>query len=113
MRLLERNKVDVLLAAAAPRATAYVADERPTYLTPAEARAVVQPAGGHTSAQLYGERVSRMLTMLYDGPIPLAEGMGVCVSANAISTGVPDYRIVAPPEQWSGHQRATLEGVQA
>ena len=69
-------------------------------------RAAVYPAGRELDAQVYGERISDMRVMLYDGPEALEIGMGVCVEPG---DGVPDYRIIRL-EQWT-HVRATLERI--
>ena len=69
-------------------------------------RAAIYPAGRELDAQVYGERISDMRVMLYDGPEALEIGMGVCVND---AGGVPDYRIIRL-EQWA-HVRATLERI--
>ena len=71
-----------------------------------EIRAAIYPAGKELEAQIYGERVSETLTMLYEGAKALEVGMGACVE---VADGVPDYRIIRI-EKWA-HTRATLEKI--
>lgn len=69
-------------------------------------RAAIYPAGRELEAQVYGERISDMRLMLYEGAAKLEVGMGVCVD---VTDDVPDYRIIRI-EQWA-HTRATLERI--
>lgn len=69
-------------------------------------RAAIYPAGRELDAQVYGERISDMLLLLYEGAEALDVGMGVCVKTQ---DGIPDYRIIRI-EQWA-HTRATLERI--
>lgn len=103
MRLQEKAKRDITLR---PRTGG---TDVPIWGAGTSTRAVIQPLGGAVAAQVYGEKVSRMKLMLYDGTETLVEGMGVCVD---VAGDQPcDYFIKIPPEPWSGHQRTTLEWI--
>ena len=69
-------------------------------------KATVQPRRGSTVATRYGEDSTRMLLMLTTDARPLREGMGVCLYGQ---DGACDYRIAAPVEAWTTHQRAVLK----
>lgn len=70
--------------------------------------AVIQPLNGAIAANLYGERLKSMKLLLYDGTIPIAQGMGVC--AEVAADQPCDYKIVSS-ESWAGHQRAAMEWI--
>jgi hypothetical protein len=55
--------------------------------------AKIQPAGGQLQAAEYGEKLSYMLTMRYEGNEILKEKDGVCVFVGP--TENPDYRVKA------------------
>lgn len=95
MRLREREKRDVQL-----RAFTGLDDDVYTFGEGVHIRAAVYPVSDQLAVQVYGERVSQMRRMLYDGPERLEVGMGV-----ALHDGM--YRIIAL-EAWT-HQAATLE----
>ena len=54
-------------------------------------QANIYPATGKLQAELYGEKLNYMMNMLYDGPVPIKEGDGICVDVKA--TESPDYRV--------------------
>lgn len=54
-------------------------------------QANIYPASGKLQAELYGEKLNYMMNMLYDGPVPIKEGDGICVGVKA--TEPPDYRV--------------------
>lgn len=56
-------------------------------------RANIYPATGKLQAEIYGEKLNYMLNMLYDGPVELAEGDGVCVFVSKDSK--PDYKVIS------------------
>ena len=53
----------------------------------------ISPASGKLQAEIYGERLNYILNMLYDGPLDLKEGDGICVYAPKKSE--PDYKIIS------------------
>ena len=63
---------------------------------PIEAR--IWPAGGRVQAEQYGERLTYMKNMLYEGAEALMEGDGFCVSV--AGTSDPDYRIVSVQREY-------------
>ena len=97
MRLREREKRDVQL-----RPFTGLDEDVYTFGEGVHVRAAIYPISGQLAAQVYGERVSQMRWMLYDGPVRLEVGMGV-----ALHDGM--YRIIAL-EVWA-HQAATLEKI--
>lgn len=56
-------------------------------------QANIYPASGKLQAELYGEKLNYMMNMLYDGPIHINEGDGICVGVKA--TEPPDYKVVS------------------
>lgn len=77
--------------------------------TAVEFQANVQPASGRLSTQMYGERVTYMKSLKYQGDLFVEaknEGDGVCV--NVAADHDPDYRIVSI-ETWSTHQNILIE----
>jgi len=52
-----------------------------------------QPMSGGVEARVYGESMRYMRTMLYDGPVTIEEGDGVCVFVG--ENEWPDYRVHA------------------
>lgn len=97
MRLREREKQDVLM-----RPFTGLEEDVYTFGEGVHVRAAVYPINSQLAAQVYGERVSVMRRMLYDGPVRLEVGMGV-----ALDDGM--YRVIAL-EVWA-HQTATLEKI--
>lgn len=66
----------------------------PGYSTIAnELKANIYPASGKLQAEIYGERLNYIRNMLYDGPILLVEGDGLCVYVSKDSN--PDYKIIS------------------
>ena len=51
----------------------------------------IYPASGKLQAELYGEKLNYMMNMLYDGPVSIKEGDGICVGVEL--TEPPDYRV--------------------
>lgn len=66
----------------------------------------IQPAGGRLMAEMYGERVAGMLSLLTEEGAPITEAQGVCVDR----TDEPDYRVVAV-RSFGGVTVADLEKV--
>ncbi|MCI6276834.1 MAG: hypothetical protein MR639_08855 [Clostridium sp.] len=58
-----------------------------------EIKANISPASGKLQAEIYGQRLNYMLNMLYDGPIELVEGDGICVYVSKDSK--PDYKVIS------------------
>lgn len=65
----------------------------PGYSEPIEIKANISPASGKLQAEIYGERLNYILNMLYDGPVELVEGDGICVYVSKDSE--PDYKIIS------------------
>lgn len=66
----------------------------PGYSTEAiDIKANIYPATGRLQSEIYGERLNYILNMLYDGPILLVEGDGICVYVSQDSK--PDYKIIS------------------
>ncbi len=63
------------------------------HLEPIEIRANVSPASGKLQAEIYGERLNYILNMLYDGPLELVEGDGICVYVDKEHD--PDYKVIS------------------
>lgn len=99
MRLRERDKRDVIL-----RACTGLNDDAYTWGEATAIRAAVYPAGRRLDPQVYGERVTDMRLLLYDGSLALEVGMGV-----ALRDGPPEWRIDSL-EAWT-HQTAVLERI--
>lgn len=100
MRLRERDKQTVRL-----RGMTGLADDTCTWGEATPIRAAIYPAGERLDPRVYGEHLSDMRLMLYDGQLTLRPGMGVAVGEG----DAPQYRIVSV-ERWS-HQRAVLERI--
>lgn len=60
---------------------------------PIEIEANIWPAAGELQAQIYGEKLKYINTMLYDGKIELNEGDGICVYVDKDSK--PDCKIIS------------------
>ena len=94
MRLREREKRDVLL-----RAFTGLDEDVYTFGEGVHVRAAIYPISGQLAAQVYGERVSYMCRMLYDGPVRLEVGMGVALKAalvgSAVTIGEPEFPMMA------------------
>lgn len=58
-----------------------------------EVKANIYPASGKLKAEIYGERLNYILNMIYDGPISMVEGDGICVYVSEDSK--PDYKIIS------------------
>lgn len=59
----------------------------------AEVSATIWPASGRIQAEMYGERLTYILNMLYEGSEQLSEGDGICVYVNADVD--PDYKVIS------------------
>lgn len=102
MRLRERDKRVVVLRVPLPHDDLYI------WQGPGLAvRAAVYPLSGQLAAQMYGDKLTQMRLMLYDGPETIRPGLGVCVDVPG--TQSCDYRVVSV-ERW-GHQKVTLEWI--
>lgn len=77
--------------------------------TAIEIKANVSPAGGKLQAEIYGERLNYILNMLYDGPIELKEGDGICITTYAINNLIPDYKVISIKEY--SHKVIELEKI--
>ncbi|WP_207706211.1 hypothetical protein [Clostridium sp. HBUAS56017] len=53
----------------------------------------IWPASGKVQAEIYGEKLKYINNMLYDGPVKLNEGDGICVYVPKESK--PDYKIIS------------------
>ena len=58
----------------------------------------IWPAGGRVQAETYGQRLTYMKNMLYEGCEPLREGDGICVDVSPAED--PDYRIVSVQREY-------------
>jgi hypothetical protein len=76
---------------------------------PTPIRAAIRPLRSVLDAQLYGQRVQRMLMLLYAGLEDITEGTCLCVDVAA--TDPPDYRVVSVAK-WPGHRRLDVERIQ-
>ncbi|MBQ7885502.1 MAG: hypothetical protein IJ313_01260 [Clostridia bacterium] len=97
MRLREREKTDVGVYKQLGRS-----DDVYQWHNPVTIRAAVYPAGRSLDPKIYGNRVTEMRLMLYDGDVELEVGMGVSLDGT-----LPAY-LVKSLEKWD-HQRAVLE----
>ena len=64
-----------------------------------EIKATIWPAGGRIQAEMYGERLSYMKNMEYDGAETMQEGDGICVFVGADEE--PDYKIVSIKSEYN------------
>lgn len=71
-------------------------------------RANVQPAGGRTLIEMYGERLAYMLTAYAESDTDILEADGVCVYVAPDKE--PDYKVVAI-RRWNTHYVIDLEKV--
>ena len=97
MRLRERDKVSVTVYEPLGRN-----DDVYQWGASKAIRAAVYPAGRSLRPEIYGNRVSEMRIMLYDGGEKLEVGRGV-----SLDGGLPTY-LIKEVERWD-HQRAVLE----
>lgn len=67
-------------------------------------RAAVYPGGRNLDPKVYGDRITEMRLMLYEGEETLEAGMGI-----SFDDGLPAFRI-ASVEKWD-HQRIVLERI--
>lgn len=56
-------------------------------------KANIYPATGKIQAEIYGERLSYIFNMLYDGDKEIVEGDGICVFVDKDSK--PDYKVIS------------------
>lgn len=71
-------------------------------------RANVQPAGGRTLIEMYGERLVYMLTAYVDTKTDILEADGICIYV--VPDKAPDYKVVAI-RRWNTHYVIDLEKV--
>lgn len=74
-----------------------------------EIKANVQPASGQLNASLYGERLTYMLQLKYQGDMITTnhdEGAGLCVDVSG--TDKPDYKIISI-QQFATHKNIMIE----
>lgn len=64
-----------------------------TYGTAIPIQATIWPAGGRIQAELYGQRLSYIKNMEYEGSETMKEGDGICV--NVGPEEAPDYKIIS------------------
>lgn len=55
--------------------------------------AAIWAAGGKVQAEMYGERLTYIKNMHYEGTEPMKEGDGICVDVDP--EAVPDYKIIS------------------
>lgn len=78
------------------RKTTAVTDEGgriPAWESPIGIRATVWQAQGRMQAEMYGERLTYMKNMEYEGTLAINEGDGICV--NVSDEQEPDYIVVS------------------
>jgi len=56
-------------------------------------KATIWPAGGRVQAEMYGERLSYIKNMEYEGQEAMQEGDGICVFVGPGEA--PDYKIIS------------------
>lgn len=61
--------------------------------TATKIKANIWPASGKLQVEMYGLRINNILNMLYDGPVTITEGDGICVYVD--STKEPDYKVIS------------------
>lgn len=64
-----------------------------TYEAAVPIQATIWPAGGRIQAEMYGERLTYIKNMEYDGQEAMQEGDGICVFVGPEAD--PDYRIIS------------------
>lgn len=69
------------------------------YAEAVEIQAIIWPAGGRIQAEMYGERLSYIKNMEYEGAEPMREGDGVCVFVGPEDP--PDYKIISIKPEYS------------
>lgn len=69
------------------------------YEKPIEIRATIWPAGGRVQAEMYGEKLTYMKNMAYEGTEKMKEGDGICVFTGPEEA--PDYKIVSIKSEYS------------
>jgi len=71
-------------------------------------KANIQPAGGRMMTELYGLRLTYMLTMIVPIHVNIRELDGVCVFV--LPDSLPDYKVIAV-RTWSQHKALDLERI--
>lgn len=104
MRLRERDKVTVTVKMPDNETND---DQTYRFKGGIPLRVVLRPLSGEAEAKLFGQSVSRLRLLMYDGKTELKEGMGVCVAAD--KDAPCDYRITRL-EKWS-LQSAIIEEI--
>lgn len=64
-----------------------------------EIKATIWPAGGRIQAEMYGERLTYIKNMEYDGPESMQEGDGICVFVGPDKK--PDYKIISIKNEYN------------
>lgn len=64
-----------------------------TYEAAVPIKAIIWPAGGRVQAEMYGERLTYIKNMEYEGREAMQEGDGICVFVGPEDD--PDYKIVS------------------
>ena len=64
-----------------------------------EIKATIWPAGGRIQAEMYGERLSYIKNMEYDGPEAMQEGDGICIFVGPDQK--PDYKIISIKHEYN------------
>nr|WP_297935362.1 hypothetical protein [uncultured Lachnoclostridium sp.] len=69
------------------------------YAEAIEIQAIIWPAGGRVQAEMYGERLSYIKNMEYEGTETMQEGDGICVFVGPEER--PDYKIISIKPEYS------------
>lgn len=69
------------------------------YAEAVEINATIWPASGRVQAEMYGERLTYIKNMEYEGNETMQEGDGICVFVGPEST--PDYKIISIKPEYS------------
>ena len=65
----------------------------PVYAAAVEIKATIWAASGRVQAEMYGERLTYIKNMEYEGPEAMQEGDGICVFVGPDDE--PDYKIIS------------------
>lgn len=69
------------------------------YAEAIEIQAIIWPAGGRVQAEMYGEKLSYIKNMEYEGTETMQEGDGICVFVGPEER--PDYKIISIKPEYS------------